>query len=306
MTALRLLRRLDLRVPTAPRRGAYVSAASGLVRSGEVLYVVADDENHLGVFPTTGTAPGELIEILPGVLPDSHRERKAAKADLESLVQLPAFPDYPSGALLAIGSGSRANRAQAVLLRLNAQGIAQLPTSRVDLSSLYATLGEKIPGLNIEGAVVIGDELWLLQRGGKSGAPNACIALHLDRVFESLSASRRLDADALSRVVTVDLGDIDGVPLGFTDACVLSDGRVVFCAVAENTADAYVDGPCAGSAIGLLDGSAKLLRMENIETRDKVEGITAQRQGAAIHLLLVTDDDDEKIPGRLLAGEIPA
>ena len=276
------------------------------MRRGERLYVVADDENHLGVFPSTGTAPGEWIEILPGELPDRHRERKVAKADLESLVQLPAFPDYPSGALLAFGSGSRANRAQAVLLRLNAQGEARLPASRVDLSALYATLSERIPGLNIEGAVVLGDEMWLLQRGGKNGAPNACVVLHLDRVFESLCAARRLDAGVLSRIVTVELGDIDGVPLGFTDGCALSDGRVVFCAVAENTADAYEDGPCAGSAIGLLDASANLLRIEPIASRDKVEGIAAERQGDAIRLLLVTDDDDAAIPGRLLAGDIPA
>jgi hypothetical protein len=306
MIVLRLLRELDVRLPTAAGRGAYLSAASGLVHHGTHLYVVADDEHHLGVFPSTGTAPGEWIELLPGVLPGQHRERKAAKADLESLVQLPAFPDFPSGALLAIGSGSRANRAQAVLLRLNAQGDVQLPISRVDLSSLYATLAEKIPGLNIEGAVVVGDELWLLQRGGKNGTANACVVLHLDRVFESLCASRRLDASALSKVLPLDLGNIEGVPLGFTDGCALPDGRVAFCAVAEDTANAYDDGPCAGSAIGLLDGSANLLRIDAIASRDKVEGITAQRMGEVIQVLLVTDDDDETIPGRLLAGEIPA
>ena len=40
----------------------------------------------------------------------------------------------------------------------------------------------------------------------------------------------------------VDLGDVDGVPLGFSDVTALAGVGVIFTAIAEATADAYLDG----------------------------------------------------------------
>ncbi|MFP2906856.1 DUF6929 family protein [Pyxidicoccus sp. 3LFB2] len=53
-----LRRTLTLESPEAPGRPAHVSAASGLVRVGPWLYIVADDALHLAVFPAQGDAPG--------------------------------------------------------------------------------------------------------------------------------------------------------------------------------------------------------------------------------------------------------
>ncbi len=56
---------------------AHLSAASGLVRVGERLYVVADDEVHLGVFDSSAMhAPGALLRLLEGDLPHDKGARK--------------------------------------------------------------------------------------------------------------------------------------------------------------------------------------------------------------------------------------
>ena len=112
---LKRLRTLRLKDASAPGRPPFISAASGLVPVGNWLYVIADDELHLGVFPATGAAKGTLLRLLPGKLPTEAKKRKAQKADVEVLTLLPRFAGCPHGALLALGSGSRPNRRRGVL-----------------------------------------------------------------------------------------------------------------------------------------------------------------------------------------------
>ena len=140
----RLIRTLDLHAPSSHQRAAHLSAASGLVNVGEHWYVVADDEHHLGMFSSTHDAPGRLLRMFDGSLPDKLKARKAKKPDLEALVLLPRFRDYPGGALLALGSGSRPNRESCVLLGLDAVGAIDRAPTLFDLSELYAALGEHI------------------------------------------------------------------------------------------------------------------------------------------------------------------
>ena len=79
MIKLTPVRELTLKAPPSAGRPAHLSAASGLVRVGGQLYVVADDELQLGVFPAIGNAPGDLLRLFPGELPRSHKPRKAKK-----------------------------------------------------------------------------------------------------------------------------------------------------------------------------------------------------------------------------------
>jgi hypothetical protein len=60
--------------------------------------------------------------------------------------------------------------------------------------------------------------------------------------------------DDLQNLRRYDLGAIDGVPLSFTDACGLPDGRMLYVAVAERD-----DGMNLGTMIGVIDhdGSAR-------------------------------------------------
>ena len=52
-----------------------MSAASGVVRRGDFVYVIGDDELHIGEFRLSSREPGRLRRVLSGELPDDRRER---------------------------------------------------------------------------------------------------------------------------------------------------------------------------------------------------------------------------------------
>lgn len=289
---------------THPRGQAHLSAASGLVRAGAWLYLVADDEHHLGLLPAGAAvlphlpqAPlVQLHRILPGDLPAEPKARKRHKPDLEALALLPASPTHPSGALLALGSGSKPNRQQGVVLTLDATGRPDGAAQVVDLSALYAPLRAEFADLNIEGAFVAHDALHLLQRCNKGDARSACISYPLAPLLAWL-AGTRTGPPAPLRTTLFDLGMVDGVPLGFTDGAALPNGEGwLFSAVAENTDDSYADGECVASAIGRVGADGVLQRMSPLEGAPKVEGIAL----AGDRLLMVTDADDPACASRLL------
>ncbi len=279
-----------------PRGLSFLSAASGLVRVGQRLYVVADDENHIGVFNADAGSTGRLIRLFDGDLPESKKQRKAEKDDLESLLRLPPTAAWPSGALLALGSGSRPNRFSGALLGLDANGEARGPARVVDLSPLYADPSLRFEALNIEGAFIVDDALLLLQRGSMR-SPSAVIRFPLDRVMAWLSgAPASLQPRA---TVECDLGKVEGVPLTFTDGCALPDGSWLFSAVAEQTGNSYDDGACAGAAIGIARGDGTLQEVRRIEPTRKIEGIDARVAGGKMTIDVVTDADDPAIPAEL-------
>ena len=301
MIALTKIREFNLSAASAAGRPLHLSAASGLVCLHSFIYVVADDELHLGVFGAATGEPGHLIRLFDGELPESKKDRKKQKPDFEALTLLPAYGDHPHGALLALGSGSRRNRFSGALLSLDADGAVRGSPQVLDLSPILAPLDGALPELNIEGAVVSGDELRLFQRGNKGKAENAVIRFPLSALLKALNA----ETDPLepSAIDIFDLGEIDGIPISFTDASALPDGSMVFAAVAEDTDDAYNDGQCVGAAIGLIGGN-ELRWLHRLDRADKVEGVHARVDGTVIKLLLVTDADDAAIPAGLFSAEI--
>jgi hypothetical protein len=300
------LRDLLVEAPSQPGRPAFASAASGLVRAGKHLYVVADDELHLGVFDAEGASPGRLLQILPGDLPLEEKKRKRAKPDFEALLYLPAFGAYAHGALLALGSGSTAHRHRGVLLPLNAIGKVDSNSTRVlDLSNMHAAIAREIGTVNIEGAVAVQDRLLLLQRGNKGKGVNAVVRFELASFCSAAQRSDTIPAFPVQEVRRYDLGAISGVPLGFSDCAALVDGSIVFAAIAEDTKDSYADGPCAGAAIGVIDAQGELRNVACVAERAKVEGIFATVHESTAHLLLVTDADDPSIPAALYSATLP-
>jgi hypothetical protein len=285
MLVLQLLRALNLAEASAPGREPHVAAASGLISVGDRLYVVADDENHLGVFPADGSAPGKLIRLLDGRLPAGPAARKAKKPDFEALAHVPPSSTLPDGALLALGSGSTAMRRRGVLLALDAVGHIADGRRVIDTSPLFAALDTVFAEPNIEGAVIRGDELLLFQRGNVGDPDNAIVRTDLADLLASRVPTSR-------SIAHVRLGEIDGVPLCFTDAAALPSGDIVFSAIAEDTTDAYRDGALVGAAVGVLNANLQLMHVEPIEPLVKVEGVDARVDGRAIGLMLVSDADD--------------
>lgn len=304
MLVPRLLRHLTLDPRSHPRGQPHLSSASGLALAQGRWHLIADDEHHLASLDAQGGADGPLhmLRLFEGDLPRGKGKRKDAKPDLETLANLPPLPGFPHGALLALGSGSRPTRQRGVLLALSAPGspapFAGQP-AQIDLSLLYAPLRQQFADLNIEGAFVAGGELRLLQRGNKGEARNACIGFAWSQIAAWLSGQQR-SAPAPTKVQMIELGMIDGVPLGLTDAAPLAGGAWAFSAVAEDTQNSYLDGACAGSVIGIAGPDGALLAMHRLQGAPKVEGIHALRQGGELILTMVTDADDPEIASQML------
>ncbi|WP_164011624.1 DUF6929 family protein [Pyxidicoccus trucidator] len=302
-----LRRTLTLESPEAPGRPAHVSAASGLVRVGPWLYIVADDALHLAVFPAQGDAPGRSVRLFPGELPDEAKARKAAKPDLEVLCLLGPLAGAPHGALLALPSGSAETRRRGAVVRLGADGTLAGGVATVDCTAMYAQLARELGPLNIEGAAVVGGRLRLLNRGNGDVGVDALVDLDLERARRGLEVGA-LGPDVLRTTRRWELGRAGGVRLSFTDASPLPDGRLVFTAAAEDTRDAYADGRVTGSAVGVLAPDGSPLFLDAVDAKVKLEGVDARVEGGRVHLLLVADADDPAVAAPLMEAvlDVPA
>jgi hypothetical protein len=303
----KLLRTLDVRPAQHPGGQPHLSAASGLVcisaHGRSHCYAVADDEHHLGHFMADDAAPVELLRLLPGDLPEDKKQRKRLKPDLECLGILPTMAGYPQGALLMLGSGSKDARHTGLLMPLNADGLVHgegMAFERIDLTALYASLHTEFDDLNIEGCFVQGEHVQLIQRGNKGSSRSACIRFDLKSLQTWLLDSQ--SAPPLpQQIVHVNLGEIDGIPLTPTDGLALPNSRWLLSAAAENTENSFLDGPCAGSALALLNAQGDVLALHQLQGSPKVEGISLWTQGDTTRLLMVTDADDPLQASQLLS-----
>jgi hypothetical protein len=252
--------------------------------------VVADDQPAIAVFdleqrPLTGA----FLALEEAELPLDHAERKAVKPDLESLCVL------PDDVLLTLGSGATDRRERGWLVP-----VAGGEPSEISLSRLYEELREDLADLNIEGAAVARERLWLAQRGNGRDGENALIELDLREALAGLRGEQTLDPAAIRGVSRHDLGEVGGVPLTFSDLCPLPDGRLLFAAVAEAVESTYLDGECVGAALGLLDPGG-VRRVERLAEPHKVEGVSLT---SGPDLLLVADADDPAVAAPLLAASL--
>jgi hypothetical protein len=304
---LALEARITELVPLAYARGAsvrddvpaHVRAASAVRRMRSRLVIVQDDVNVLVLHDPVAGTESVLLPAGPGGLRtfDDARGNKRDKMDLEACASL------PDGRLVAFGSGSTAGRERLVVLD-DRHGVRI-----VDGAELYAML-RATPALsgselNLEGALVIGDVLRILQRG--NGAPvdgrepvNATGDLPLDAFVRWLDGGGRLPG--VAEIVQYDLGHTGDAAFGFTDAAALPDGRMAFVACAEASPDTYRDGDVLGCRFGIADGA--LVRVTPIlegghPTMLKLEGIELRDSAGPLVFDVVADVDRPDEPARL-------
>lgn len=281
-------------IPLHHLRDLDVAAGSGLCRLGRRLILLADDRRHLVRYDLDHPGPGERLALLPGDTGEA--EDKAVKADLEALTPVP-------GGLLAVPSGSRPHRCRGALLPTVGEDLAG-PALAVDFTPLFAHLATLIPELNLEGAALVGGRLHLLQRHSGRG-PNALVTVDWAAAREAIARGAPVPAAALLDLAELALPELAGVPLGFTDALALPDGTILFTAAAEDAPDAYEDGRCVGSAVGLLERGA-VVCTEPLSGDDKIEGLAlGEATPGALDLLLVADLDDPARPTPLYAARLP-
>lgn len=281
----------DLAVSTPlPSGHAFLSAASGMVVCGPALYVVADDAQCLGVFDLGTLEPGRLIPLIAGDLPSDAAERKKQKPDFEILL---ALPNAGTTRLLAMGSGSTKRRMRGAVIDL--PGDAPASVRLIDLQALFAALAPLVPEINLEGAVLRGDQLLLFNRGNSAYPASQIVAVPLAAVLEGGPITATLLAE-------LQLPSVSGVPLTVTDACLLASGHILLSVVAEATDNSYADGALLGAAIVELSADLHVRVIEPLDPTLKVEGLAAQVMADGVHLLCVTDADDPDQASGLYRG----
>lgn len=298
----RLLRSLTINASDHPHGAACISAASRLVCHAGRAHVIGDDELHLASF-CNAHDPGQLHRILSGHLPRKAKPRKRAKPDFESLLALPSPMSDGRVTLVALGSGSRPQRCQAVALTLDVTGAPVGAVQRCDLGGLYRPLMARLGEINIEGALVVGPDLVLLHRGGQGGAGNAAVRWPVQTLRRALAEGCVEDTPPTS-ITPYELGQIDGIELGFTDGAALPGGGWLFSAAAERTGNSFDDGPLAGSVVGLVGADGRLTAIHRLAQTCKVEGIAARVRPGGTDLCLVTDADDASQPASMLLARL--
>jgi hypothetical protein len=295
-------------------RPAHVRAASSLALVPGGLALVQDDTNFVALVAADGTV-ARAIPLPAGEGGrrqfDDRRGNKRHKLDLESCV---AVPDEGGTLLVALGSGSTRHREHVALVRGWEGGLADV--TMVHAGALYAALRAEpaFAGseLNVEGAVHVGACLRLFGRG--NGAPregvrpaNATCDLDWRALRAYLLAPDLVAPPAPTAVEPYELGALDGIPLGFTDAAAWGDS-VLYSATAEDSPDAVRDGRVAGSAVGIVAPTgrarwAPLTRADGGLFAGKVEGLVPA-PGEENRLLAVVDADDPDAPSLLCTVEL--
>ncbi len=299
---VKVVRELNIS-PCADDGTPFLSAGSGLARIKKWMYIAADDELSVGVFPVDSMDAGKLYTLFDGILSTNYKLRKREKPDIEAILLMP-----DDTGLLLIPSGSRNNRVRGSLVVAGPNGeIGKVHA--VDFSQLFNALSSHINGLNIEGATIFRDVVLLFQRGNNTNGENAIITLDYKKFAASLFAERKVDASCLVCVTRCSLRHIENVPLSFTDACTLDDKHIVFVATAEDTDNPYDDGVALGSVVGILDYNFQVIHQHTLDFPDKVEGVWIAQKSMLPNwdgeVLLVSDADDRRIPAKLLSAKVP-
>jgi hypothetical protein len=299
---LRRLRDLDLREPPDDGVPPHIASASGVVRRGEFVYVIGDDLLQIAAFKLSAGRPGELLQVLGGDLPADGRRRGGRKPDLEALTALPPVDSEPHGGLLGLGSGSKPTRDRGFFCSFAADGSLDGDPRAIDAHPAYETLRAELDGeVNIEGAAVLGDRLWLLHRANEDAGPNAVAEFELADLSRTLAEDLVIDPEELRALRRYELGALAGVPVCFSDAAMLADELICFTASAEDSAS----GEIHGSVVGTIDASGEVHRLRAIDPRWKVEGVDARIDTGMVDLLFVCDQDDPGRPSPLLNATMP-
>lgn len=272
----------------------HIPSGSGLAYIASHSYIISDDSPYLFQLDDQFEVVRK-IGITKG-FDRLERIEKPLKPDYESL----AVYEHNGGLFLyGFGSGSLAGKRDSLVV-INTDKDAEVKI--YELKSFYEHLEELVGGinrerLNIEGAVMHNDNLYLLNRGN-----NAVIKVGLD-AFNSFINGKVELADLAVEMIEIILPKKDGVFIGFS-GCTMLPGtdNLIFTATVENTTNWIDDGEILGSYIGVLslknleEGRNTTIVPLEIDAKpllDKIESIaiTGEEDGG-FTALAVADNDD--------------
>jgi hypothetical protein len=289
---LETVQELKLGAPLEPGRGSFVSAASGIIKSGDQLYVVSDDEQYLFSMNLSDKTLKEH-RLLSTALVADPKQRKSEKADFESLVELSKKEWPPNGAIVAWPSGSGEKRMKAVVMPFDEKGQFGEPLVS-DILPLVYRMQKEIQDLNIEGLLVRDKKVFLFQRGNASKGKNAIIEMPLEGWITGLKTSQWAGKINYQKIK---IGKLSGVNLTFSDVTWTQYGLLAL-ASAEDTASSYADGAVYGSVLVRVVGEDAQV-LAKFEPLVKLEGLTAAESNDGLELYMVDDADSPVAASRL-------
>lgn len=308
-------------------RPPHVRAASGLSTFKEYLAVIQDDANWLALIDADDRVhavplprgPRTGARVFSGT-----RGTKHEKFDLEACCTLPGSHGPE---LIGFGSGSHPGREwilrvhesesfgatlreRAAHAELGVEVEAEFLQARPFFDALRATPAFAGAGLNIEGAVALGDDtIRLFQRGNAPERDGlAPVDATGDISWRALAAHlkdpARVPPPPVTNIRRYELGRLDDVRLTFSDAEHLGGGRILYSASAEDPESDRI----AGSVLGIIEPDGRAHWTEVTDTdggpfRGKIEGLSrAGREADLIHFVI--DDDDETLPSEIFEARI--
>lgn len=277
-----------------------IPSASGLEVIGDSIYIVGDDSPYLyHLDKGFDQVNKSVISDTSGF--DTGRIAKSEKLDLESMAH---FNKDGRDYLLMLGSGSSEVRTKGVIAEINEKTGAIAKVNTYSLGKLYQQLQENIHVvgsglLNIEGAAVEDDKLYLMQRA-IGDEPNVLLIFDLKEFLAFLTEDGETPEVQLKKFNLDRLHDFHA---GFSGAHVF-DGKLFFTASVEGTGDAIEDGEVFGSYIGYiglneLDNdntpvTALLVHKDGTTYNGKTESlVVSSGQVKGSYKVLVVSDDDK-------------
>lgn len=271
-----------------------VSSGSGLAFYENVAYLVGDDATYIAMLPNADSNSYTRIPLQTTVNID--RIAKAVKHDLESALvgnvgNRPYLFAFPSGSL-----SPYRDTVFAIDLESKKLGFACSLLPLFKAIKLKAGLNDH--QLNIEGAAMVGDRLFLFNRGNNM----AIIIAWTDFVQY---VQKPTDAFPTFNLQKISLPVINNYAVGISGACSINKKEILFTASLEETHDNIADGSIKGSYVGILclndQDEISLVALQQFKDKggniilDKLEAIEIIKQkGKNINALAVADNDDGK------------
>lgn len=292
-------------------RPPHVRAASGVTNFAEYIAIVQDDANflvlieddmqHVQSIPLPAGPGGKRVF-------DFDRENQGDKLDLEGCVSVPGSRGEQ---LLSMGSGSDENREWVLLVELDDKNGAEHDIDLIDADRFYSYLRTEKDfcgsGLNVEGIVFDDrDSLVLFNRGNsnpKDGLQpvDAIAEISWPDFKNHLENPDEVAPPELKDIKQYNLGELDGVPLTFSDGMHLGD-YLLYSASAEGEDD-YI----AGSSIGIINNDSvrwsEVIDEDGTAFEGKIEGLIVDPDDRNT-IYFVIDDDQADQPSEIFEAKL--
>lgn len=264
-----------------------VPSGSGIIKSGDVYYIVGDDSPFLFCLNNDFKIISK-IHLLDNHCFSERRIQKSEKSDFETLELI------DQNEIVIFGSGSKTPQRD-IFIRILLNDSLQI--EKYHLTDFYNNLRKlaifKDSELNIEAATYHNNQLYLFNR-----KKNLIIKFEYSAFLDylkNISSFPKIDITEFS------LPKINGIEAGFSGATILkAESKIIFTATVEDTDNAYDDGEILGSFVGLIPTTDtdisdtfyfSLIPDEGVKLKVESVCVEDELSKGNTKVIFVTDDD---------------